>query len=78
MKYKLTGFMFMLLIAGAILFAGCMSAQPGSTPASTVTVTNTPGSSQESLLVYSGAGLKSAMEDIGKAFTGNVRDRYPV
>jgi len=69
MKSKLIGFMFMLLIAGALLFAGCTSTQPGSIPASTVAITTTPASSQESLLVYSGAGLKSTMEDIGKAFT---------
>lgn len=64
----------MLLIAGALLFAGCTSTQPGSMPASTVAITNTPGSSQESLLVYSGAGLKSTMEDVGKAFT----DKYGI
>ena len=74
MKSKLIGFMFMLLISGALLFAGCTSTQPGSMPASTVAITTTPASSQESLLVYSGAGLKSTMEDIGKAFT----DKYGI
>jgi len=61
--------MFMFLLVGAILFTGCTSTQQSSTPASTVVITNTPGTSQENLLVYSGAGLKSAMEDVGKAFT---------
>jgi molybdate transport system substrate-binding protein len=74
MKCKLIGFMFMLLVAGALLFAGCTSTQPVGTPASTVAITNTPASSQESLLVYSGAGLKSTMEDIGKVFT----DKYGI
>ncbi len=73
MKDKLTGFVFILLLVGVLLIAGCTSTQPGSMPASTVAI-NTPGSSHESLFVYSGAGLKSAMEDIGKAFT----DKYGI
>jgi molybdate transport system substrate-binding protein len=74
MKSKLIGFMFVLLVAGALLFAGCASTQPGSMPAGTVAITTTPASSPESLLVYSGAGLKSTMEEIGKAFT----DKYGI
>lgn len=74
MKGKLIGLVFMLLMAGTILFAGCTSTQPGSTPVSTGSITNTPASSQESLLVYSGAGLKSAMENLGNAFT----DKYGI
>ena len=69
MKCKLIGIIFMLLIAGAVLFAGCTSTQQGSTPASTVAITNTPGSSQESILVFAGAGLKAPLDEIGPAFT---------
>ena len=74
MKFKHIGFIYAILIVGALLLSGCISSQPGGTPASTIAITNTPGSSQESLLVYSGAGLKSAMEDLGKAFT----DKYGI
>jgi molybdate transport system substrate-binding protein len=69
MKCKLIGFIFMLFVAGMLLFAGCTSTQPGSTPASTVAITNTLGSSQESILVYAGAGLKTPMDEIGQVFT---------
>jgi molybdate transport system substrate-binding protein len=74
MKFKHIGFVYAILIVGALLLSGCISSQPGGTPASTVVITNTPLSSQESLLVNSGAGLKSAMEDLGKAFT----DKYGI
>lgn len=69
MKRKLIGFVFMLLIAGALLIAGCTSTQAGNTPASTVAITNTSGTSQGSILVYAGAGLKAPMDEIGKVFT---------
>jgi molybdate transport system substrate-binding protein len=52
----------------AVVCAGWTSAQPGSTSAGTATIT-TPASPQGSILVFSGAGLKSPMEEIGKAFT---------
>jgi molybdate transport system substrate-binding protein len=69
MKCKLIGFILFLLMAGALLIAGCTSLQSGSAPANTVTTTTTPGSSQGSILVYSGAGLKAPMQEIGQVFT---------
>jgi molybdate transport system substrate-binding protein len=65
MERKPGGFILLLLIVGTLLIAGCTSSQTGSTPANNTT----PGSSQESILVYSGAGLKSPMEEIGQLFT---------
>ncbi|PKL70911.1 MAG: molybdate ABC transporter substrate-binding protein [Methanomicrobiales archaeon HGW-Methanomicrobiales-1] len=69
MKGKLIGFVVMLLVAGALLFAGCTSTQTGSMPAGTVAITSTPGSSPESILVFAGAGLKAPLEEIGPLFT---------
>jgi molybdate transport system substrate-binding protein len=69
MKYKHTGFLFILLIIGVLITAGCTSSQPENTPASTVAITNTPADQQENLLVYSGAGLKAPMQEIGQVFT---------
>ncbi|MFA5414079.1 MAG: molybdate ABC transporter substrate-binding protein [Methanoregula sp.] len=69
MKCKLIEFLFILLIAGTLLIAGCTTTQQGSTPASTVAITNTSGSSTGSILVYAGAGLKSPMQEIGQLFT---------
>ena len=45
----------MLLIAGALLIAGCTTTQPGST--------------QAGILVYAGAGLKAPLDEIGPLFT---------
>jgi len=69
MKGKLTGFLFMLLIVGALIIAGCTSIQPKSIPASTVAITNSPATPQGGLLVYAGAGLKAPMQEIGQEFT---------
>jgi len=69
MKGKPIGFSLMLLIAGALLIAGCTSTQPESNPASTVAITPPPGSSPNSILVFAGAGLKAPMQEIGQEFT---------
>jgi molybdate transport system substrate-binding protein len=69
MKCKLIGFVCILLLAGALIIAGCTSTQPESNSTSTVAITNTPMSSQGSILVYSGAGLKASMQVIGQVFT---------
>jgi len=65
--------MLILLVAGALLIAGCTTTQSGTIPASTPTitpvVTSTPGSPQESILVYAGAGLKAPLDEIGPVFT---------
>lgn len=68
MKSKLTGFLFILLIVGGLIIAGCTSTYPKSIPASTVAITNSPVTPQ-SILVFSGAGLKAPMQEIGPAFT---------
>jgi len=69
MNGKPVGVTLMLLIAGSLLIAGCTSTLPGSTLASTVTITPTPGSSPDSILVFAGAGLKAPMQEIGQEFT---------
>jgi molybdate transport system substrate-binding protein len=61
--------MFMLLVAGVLLFAGCTSTQTGSMPASTVAITSTPISSPGSIIVFAGAGLKAPLDEIGPLFT---------
>lgn len=63
MKPEFSRFFVLILVAGALLAAGCTS------NGSTTPAVDTTASPQEPLLVYSGAGLKSAMEDVGKAFT---------
>ncbi len=78
MKGKLIGFIFMLLIAGALLFAGCASTQTGSMPAGNVAITSTPGSSPESILVFAGAGLKAPLDEIGPLFTRNPALPYSI
>ena len=69
MRCKLIEVMFMLLIAGALVIAGCTSTQPGHTPSDTIAVTGTPVPSGGSVLVYSGAGLKTPMQELGQSFT---------
>jgi len=68
MKCKLLGLVSVFLLIGALCIAGCTSSPSTSTPSGTATIT-TPAASQGSILVFSGAGLKAPMEDIGKAFT---------
>ncbi|MDD4136558.1 MAG: molybdate ABC transporter substrate-binding protein [Methanoregula sp.] len=61
---------FTVLILCALLAAGCTSSPATGTQGTPIpSAVNTPAPSQDSLLVYSGAGLKSTMEDVGKAFT---------
>jgi molybdate transport system substrate-binding protein len=55
-----------LFIAAAC--AGCTSTLAGNTSPGTAAIT-TSAAPQESILVFSGAGLKPPMEEIGKAFT---------
>ncbi|MFA5332778.1 MAG: molybdate ABC transporter substrate-binding protein [Methanoregula sp.] len=62
---------FTVLILCALLAAGCTTSPATGTQGTPIpSAVSTPAPSQDSLLVYSGAGLKSAMEDVGKAFTG--------
>ena len=68
MHYKPILFAVILLIAGALLIAGCTSVPQDSTPAGTVAETPAPGAAERSILVYSGAGLKAPMQEIGQLF----------
>lgn len=61
MKTNPVGLLVVLLVAGALLTAGCTSAQSGTLPAAE--------NGTESLLVYAGAGLKAPMQEVGQAFT---------
>lgn len=72
MKSKLIGVIFLALLAVALVVAGCTTTQPVSSPPESAVLTATPAPLAESLLVYSGAGLKAPMQEIGKAFT----DKY--
>ncbi len=73
MKSIVAGTLLALLVIGVLLGAGCTSSQPGPAGAAltmpgengTAPITNTSGS----LLVYSGAGLKAPMVEVGEAFT---------
>lgn len=64
MNSKHFGIILILLLAGALVVAGCTSQ-----PAGTVPATSTPVAVQDTLLVFSGAGLKAPMEEIGRVFT---------
>lgn len=70
MNGKLIGFVLMLILAGALLMAGCTStSNPGTQSASvTVPATATAGP-QSTLLIFAGAGLKAPLDEIGPAFT---------
>ncbi len=68
MKRKLYGLIFLLLLTAALLVAGCTTTQPQSAQPASATTT-APVASQGSILVYSGAGLKAPMEEIGQVFT---------
>ena len=68
MNYKHLAIVCIILVAAALLFAGCTTTTPGGAANGTVTATPTTVSSQGTLLVYSGAGLKAPMEEIGQAF----------
>jgi len=64
MRKKLTALTALIILAALLWTAGCTVQSP------TTTDTNaTPGASDVSLFVYSGAGLKKPMNEIGKAFT---------
>jgi molybdate transport system substrate-binding protein len=73
MKGKHLGFLFILLMAGALIIAGCTSTPSGSVAPSTTTstpvVTSSPVPSPENILVYAGAGLKAPLDEIGPVFT---------
>ncbi len=73
MKSTLVGLLFVLLVTGALLTAGCTSAQSGTpsagVPSGTDTAPPAAENGTESLLVYAGAGLKAPMQEIGQAFT---------
>jgi molybdate transport system substrate-binding protein len=73
MQSTRVGLLVVLLVTGALLTAGCTSAQSGTpsgaTPSGTGTVPPTDAAGSGSLLVYAGAGLKAPLQEIGRAFT---------
>ena len=69
MKNKAIALIIIVILAIIIGSAGCMSGETPVDDDSTPTVTT-----ETSILVYSGAGLKKPMNDIGKAFT----DKYGI
>ncbi|KAF5062665.1 Bacterial extracellular solute-binding protein [anaerobic digester metagenome] len=73
MKSVYVGFLAVLLVTGALFGAGCTSAPSETVKGGTTgseTTSPTPGeSASDSLLVYSGAGLKAPMVEVGEAFT---------
>ena len=69
MKSKLHGLIIILILSGALLIAGCTTTQPQSARPADATTTTAPIAPQGSILVYSGAGLKAPMEEIGQIFT---------
>jgi len=64
MKKNFIGLITLVILAGLLGVAGCTSQQTLTTGDSTV-----PSASDTSILVYSGAGLKKPMDDIGEVFT---------
>lgn len=69
MRYIQFRLFFILLLAGAILIAGCTTTPLQSDQPANGKTTTVPVASQGSILVYSGAGLKAPMEEIGQIFT---------
>lgn len=60
---------FTVLVFCALLAAGCTSSTPAGTPApATQSIAPTPAGSQETILVFAGAGLKAPLDEIGPAF----------
>ena len=72
MKPKLFTFVCVLLITAALLFTGCTST--GSTAGGSAAAATTAAPSGETLIVYSGAGLKAPMQEIATAFS----DKYGI
>ncbi len=74
MRCKLIGIILLILVGGALLLSGCTTSQQVSSSSGPEALPATSAASQESLLVYSGAGLKTPMQEIGQAFT----DKYGI
>ena len=64
MMKKAIALITIVILAGLLCTAGCTSQQAPATGDNT-----TPGATETSILVYSGAGLKKPMNEIGAAFT---------
>lgn len=64
MMKKAIALITIVILAGLLCTAGCTSQQAPATGDNT-----TPGATDTSILVYSGAGLKKPMNEIGAAFT---------
>jgi len=69
MKPLYHGIIFALLLIGIIISAGCISSAPGTEVTPVPTQVMATATSQSSILVFAGAGLKAPLDEIGAAFT---------
>lgn len=62
---------FSVLVLCLLFAAGCTSSSPSgvNSTAADSAVVSTPAASQDSILVFAGAGLKAPLDEIGTAFT---------
>ena len=74
MNYLRYGFISLIIVVCLLFAAGCTSTS--SAPSAASTAAATPGASQPGILVYAGAGLQPALDEIGPAFT--VQTGIPV
>jgi molybdate transport system substrate-binding protein len=69
MKHLRYLLIFTILVICALITAGCTSSTPAGTQGAAITSTpGTPATSQGSILVFAGAGLKAPLDEIGTAF----------
>jgi len=76
MNSKSLTVILVLLVAGIVLAAGCTSSSSAGSQQTQVSATAaaTPSVSQETLIVYGGAGLKGPLDELGQMFY----DKYGV
>ena len=69
MNYLRQGSILAILIVCLLVAAGCTSTNSSATGSGQSAAVTTPAASQESILVYAGAGLKAPLDEIGPLFT---------
>ena len=71
MKHIRRLLVFSVLVLCLLFAAGCTSSSPSGVKSTAVVsaVASTPAASQDSILVFAGAGLKAPLDEIGTAFT---------
>ncbi|MDO9326407.1 MAG: molybdate ABC transporter substrate-binding protein [Methanoregula sp.] len=63
-------FIFTAIVFCALLASGCTSSTPAGTQSTAIpSTTSTPATSQDTILVFAGAGLKAPLDEIGPLFT---------